>query len=59
MLRPVAVVGSGEDSEEMVAVCPAVALHGHLVSSADHGQTVGQVERLPAEWRQQFLRFRC
>ena len=30
----------------MVSVGPAVALHGHLVGSADETQTVGQIESL-------------
>ena len=43
---PVAVVGGGEDGDDVPVVWPVVSLHHELVSSADQGQTVRMVERL-------------
>ena len=43
---PVAVVGGGEDGDDVPVVRPVVALHHELVSSANQGQTIRMVECL-------------
>ena len=42
----VAVVGSGEDGDNIPVVGPIVSLHHQLVSSADQRQSIRMVERL-------------
>ena len=43
---PVAVVGGGEDGDDVPVVRPVVTLHHQLMGSADQGQTIRMVECL-------------
>ena len=43
---PVAVVGGGEDGDDVPVVRPVVPLHDELMSSANQGQTIRMVECL-------------